>query len=96
MFIVATIVNLLGYLFTFYGLRWYLLHQKTVLTLSLITLGLVALILGMHSHEEFVAAWNAMASKYGSLDYQGMIEAAKNSARMSSIRPCPCSSGPWA
>jgi amino acid transporter len=80
MFTVATIVNVLGYLFTFYGLRWYLLHQKTVMILGLITLGLVALILGIHSHEEFVAAWNAAAAHYGSLDYEGMIEAAKNAA----------------
>ncbi|MEM0017088.1 MAG: APC family permease [Candidatus Korarchaeum sp.] len=80
MFIIATTVNVLGYLFTFYGLRWYLIHQKTVLTLSLISLGVVALILAVHTQEEFVTAWNTMAARYGSLDYQGMIEAARSAA----------------
>jgi len=80
MFIVATIVNLLGYAFTFYGMRWYLLHQKTIMVLSLITLATVAVIFGIHSHEEFIQAWNAAAAKYGSLNYTAMIEAAKNAA----------------
>ena len=80
MFIISTVVNILAYLFTFYGIRWYLLHQRVILALSFLTLGIVASILGTHSHEEFVAAWNAMAAQYGSLDYQGMIEAARNAA----------------
>ena len=77
MFIIASIVNLLGYLFTFYGLKFYLWHQRTMMILSMITLAVVGVILGMHTHEEFVQAWNALAAQYGSLDYEGMINAAK-------------------
>jgi len=76
MFIIASIVNFLGYLFTFYGLRWYLWHQRTMMVLSIVFLVILGAILGMHSHEEFVAAWNAMAAQYGSLDYESMISAA--------------------
>jgi amino acid transporter len=76
MFIVASIINLLGYLFTFYGLRFYLWHQRTMMILSIICLAVVGIILGTHTHEEFVQAWNALAAQYGSLDYDSMIKAA--------------------
>ncbi|MEN2974385.1 MAG: APC family permease [Candidatus Caldarchaeales archaeon] len=77
MFTVATTVNILGFSFAFYGLRWYLLHQKIVMTLSIITLATVGIILGMHTNADFVSAWNKMAAEYGSLSYNEMIEAAK-------------------
>ncbi|MEM2378112.1 MAG: APC family permease, partial [Candidatus Korarchaeum sp.] len=76
LFIIATLVNFLSYLFTFYGLKRYLWHQRTMMVLSIFSLSVVGIVLGMHSHEEFVAAWNAMAAQYGSLDYESMIQAA--------------------
>lgn len=77
MFTVASIVNVLGFLFTFYGLKWYLLHQKIVMSLSIITLTAVGIILGIHTNADFISAWDKMAADYGSLSYNEMIEVAK-------------------
>ncbi|MEM3481112.1 MAG: APC family permease [Candidatus Korarchaeum sp.] len=76
MFIIATLVRTVAFLFTLFGLRVYLIHQRIVATLSLIFLIVVGFVISLYTQADFIASWNALAAKYNSLDYEGMIKAA--------------------
>jgi basic amino acid/polyamine antiporter, APA family len=77
LFLLSSLVNVLGFLLLAFGMKIYAKAQRIAMTIGLIGVVLALLILSLSTHDNFVASWNALAVKYGSLDYTSFIAAAK-------------------
>lgn len=77
LFIFSTIVNLIALLFLVFGIKIFAICQKIVMGLAILGGVVILLVFSFTSHDTFVAAWNAISAQYGSLDYNGFLEAAR-------------------
>lgn len=77
LFIVSTIVNFIALLFLVFGIKIFAICQKVIMGLALLGGIIILLVFTFTSHDAFVAAWNAIAAQYGSLDYTGFLDAAR-------------------
>ena len=76
-FVIASLINVAGLLFMVFGIKVFARVQKVVMVLGILGCVVILLVLTFTSRDGFMQAWNNLAAKYGSLDYQGFLAAAK-------------------
>jgi APA family basic amino acid/polyamine antiporter len=79
MFIVGTLANIFGFLVAVFGPKVFSVSQKILMAVGVLGTAVICLVFTFTSRDAFIAAWNAMAAQYGSLDYNGLITAVKDS-----------------
>jgi amino acid transporter len=79
-FVIATVANIIAFLFVVFGIKWFARIQKVVMIFGI---GGCAVLLAAISYYAikigqtgFVDSWNATAATYGSIDYEGFLKAA--------------------
>lgn len=77
-FVIASVVNFIGLLFVVFGVKIFASVQKVVMTLGILGAAVILLVLTFTSHASFVASWNSLAAKYGSLDYNAFLTSARS------------------
>lgn len=77
LFLISSIVNVVALLFLVFGMKYFAICQKIVMGLAMAGGITILVVLTVTSHAGFVAAWNALATQFGSLDYNGFLDAAK-------------------
>jgi basic amino acid/polyamine antiporter, APA family len=77
LFLISSLVNVLAFLLLAFGMKFYARAQRWAMGIGLLGTVVCLLILTFSSHDNFVASWNALAVKYGSLDYNGFLAAAQ-------------------
>lgn len=77
LFLIATVVNVIGLLFVVFGMKIFALVQKVIMVLAMAGTVVILLVFTFTSHEAFIQAWNGMAAQFGSLDYQGFLTTAR-------------------
>ena len=75
-FIVTTIVIMGEALILMFGLKPMLRFQLVMFAFGILMFLLVWALMGSVTHEQFVAAWNVVSARYGSGDYQTIIDSA--------------------
>jgi amino acid transporter len=75
-FVIASLINVAGLLFMVFGIKVFARVQKVVMVLGILGCVVILLVLTFTSRDGFMQAWNNLAAKYGSLDYQGFLAAA--------------------
>jgi amino acid transporter len=70
-FVIATVANVIAFLFVVFGIKWFARIQKVVMVFGIG--GCMVLLVGisLYSQADFKEGWNAIAATYGSLDYEG-------------------------
>jgi amino acid transporter len=81
----ATLFNVIGFLFVVFGIRIFALTQKIVMFFGIGGCIVIGLVLTFSSHANFVAKWDANAAATGSPSYQGFI--AKVGAEAGQLMP---------
>jgi len=81
----ATLFNIVGFLFVVFGIRIFALTQKIVMFFGIGGCIVIALVLTFSSRANFVAKWDANAAATGSPSYQGFI--AKVGAEAGQLMP---------
>ena len=83
-FVIATVANIIAFLFVVFGIKWFARIQKVVMIFGiggcavlLAAISYYALKLGQTG---FVESWNATAAQYGSIDYAGFLAKAGEEA----------------
>lgn len=77
LFLIATLVNLVAMLFLMFGIKFFASMQKIIMGLGIVGALIILLVFTFTSRQEFVQAWNTLASEYGSVDYEGFLVAAR-------------------
>ena len=84
-FVIATVANIVAFLFVVFGIKWFARIQKVVMIFGI---GGCAVLLGAISYYAlklgqtgFVESWNATAATYGSIDYAGFLAKARRRGR---------------
>jgi APA family basic amino acid/polyamine antiporter len=77
LFMVATLVNLIGMLFVVFGVKVFARVQKVVMVVAIAGTLVILFVFTFTSHEAFVQAWNSLSAQYGSLDYEGFLASAR-------------------
>jgi len=83
-FVIATIANIIAFIFVVFGIKWFARIQKVVMIFGiggcavlLAAISYYALKLGQTG---FVESWNTTAATYGSIDYAGFLAKAGEEA----------------
>jgi APA family basic amino acid/polyamine antiporter len=83
-FVIATVANIVAFLFVVFGIKWFARIQKVVMIFGiggcavlLAAISYYALKLGQTG---FVEHWNSTAATYGSIDYSGFLAKASEEA----------------
>jgi len=83
-FVIATVANIIAFMFVVFGIKWFARIQKVVMIFGI---GGCAVLLGALTYYAmklgqtgFVESWNATATTYGSIDYNGFLKAAGEEA----------------
>lgn len=74
-FFVATVVNVSAFLIVAFGMKTFARVQKVLLFFALGGCIVILVSLSLHSHHDFIQAWNAMATKYHSIKYNAFVSA---------------------
>jgi len=77
LFLISTLVNIISFFILAFGIKFYAKAQRVMVIIGLLGTVVCLLVLTFSSHENFVNSWNALAAKYGSLDYESFLSAAK-------------------
>ena len=79
-FVIASVANIIAVLFVVFGIKVFARVQKIVMGLGLIGAIAIIVTLLMYSKTDFIRDWNAMATQYGSLNYNDFVKAAGDAA----------------
>ena len=87
-FVIATIANIIAFLFVVFGIKWFARIQKVVMVMGIG--GCIVLLAGisLYNQADFQEGWNSIAATYGSLDYasfQAAVEAEYGGAMPSTM-----------
>ncbi|KAF0107155.1 MAG: amino acid transporter [Anaerolineaceae bacterium] len=73
LFLIATLVNLIGLLFVVFGVKVFAKVQKVIMVLGISGCLVILLVFTFTSHDAFVQAWNNLSAQFGSVDYEGFL-----------------------
>jgi amino acid transporter len=73
LFLIATLVNLIGLLFVVFGVKVFAKVQKVIMVLGIAGCLVILLVFTFTSHDAFVQAWNNLSAQFGSVDYEGFL-----------------------
>jgi amino acid transporter len=74
-FVIATIANVIAFLFVVFGIKWFARIQKVVMVAGIGGCIVLLAAISMYNQTEFKEGWNAIAATYGSLDYDAFLAA---------------------
>jgi basic amino acid/polyamine antiporter, APA family len=74
-FIVATLANIIAFLFVVFGIKWFARIQKVVMVFGIGGCIVLLAAISLYSQADFKEGWNAIAAQYGSLDYDAFLAA---------------------
>jgi APA family basic amino acid/polyamine antiporter len=80
MFAIATVANIIAFLFVVFGIKWFARIQKVVMLLGIGGCAVLLAAICFYNKADFVAGWNSIARQYGSLDYTSFFAAAQAEA----------------
>ncbi|MCX6364461.1 MAG: amino acid permease [Actinobacteria bacterium] len=80
MFAIATVANIMAFLFVVFGIKWFARIQKIVMLLGIGGCAVLLAAICFYNKADFVAGWNSIAQQYGSVDYAGFLKAANAEA----------------
>jgi len=72
-FIIASVFNVIGFLFVVFGIKIFALVQKIVMVFGIGGMIVIGMVFTFTSHSTFVNKWNAAAHASGSFDYNTFI-----------------------
>jgi amino acid transporter len=75
LFLIASLVNLIALLFLVFGVKVFATVQKVIMALGIVGAVAILLVFTFTSREQFILAWNTLATQYGSLDYNAFLAA---------------------
>ena len=79
-FVIATVANIVAFLFVVFGIKWFARIQKVVMIFGIggCAVLLVAITYSALNggHAGFQEGWNTIAAQYGSIDYAGFLKGA--------------------
>jgi basic amino acid/polyamine antiporter, APA family len=78
LFIISSLVNLIALLFLVFGIKIFAKAQKIIMGLGILGGLIILLLFTFTSHDAYVNAWNNVSAQYGSLDYNGFLNAARS------------------
>ena len=73
MFVLATIINITGFIIVMFGLRKYLFVQRVMMFWGLIATAMAAIIFMATPHAKFVEIWNYYAEQYNSISWDTLL-----------------------
>lgn len=76
-FLIASVVNLIGFLFVVFGVKVFATVQKVIMAIGILGTTIILLVFSFTSHDAFVNAWNSLAAQFGSLDYNSFLQTAR-------------------
>jgi APA family basic amino acid/polyamine antiporter len=76
-FLISSVVSAIALLFVVFGMKVFARVQKVIMFLGIAGCTIILLVFTFTSHDAFVQAWNNLAVKYESVDYQGFITNAR-------------------
>jgi len=79
-FVIATVGNVVAFLFVVFGIKWFARIQKVVMLLGIGGCAVLLAGISMYNQADFKEGWNAIAATYGSLDYDGFLAAVNSGA----------------
>jgi len=77
-FIVATLANIFGFLVAVFGPKVFSTSQKVLMGFGILGAVVICLVFTFTSRDAFIATWNSFSAQYGSLDYNGLIQAVED------------------
>lgn len=81
-FFIASIFNVIGFLFVVFGIKIFALTQKIVMVFGIGGMVIIGLVFTFSSHATFVSKWDAAAKASGSFDYNTFITKVGDAAGM--------------
>ena len=78
-FLLATLANIVGFLFVVFGIKIFAKAQKVVMAVGIGGCIVLTLVLSFYAGD-FVDKWNALAAQYDSLDYNAFLAAVEADA----------------
>jgi APA family basic amino acid/polyamine antiporter len=79
-FAIATVGNVVAFLFVVFGIKWFARIQKVVMIFGIGGCAVLLAAICFYNKADFVAGWNSIAQQYGSLDYNSFLAAAESEA----------------
>jgi amino acid transporter len=73
MFTIATIANIISFLFVVFGIKIFARAQKVVMAVGIGGCVVLCVVLSLYGKQDFTNAWNAVAAQYDSLDYNAFL-----------------------
>jgi APA family basic amino acid/polyamine antiporter len=80
MFAIATVANIVAFLFVVFGIKWFARIQKVVMLFGIGGCAVLLAAICFYNKADFIAGWNNIAQQYGSLDYASFFAAAQAEA----------------
>jgi amino acid transporter len=80
MFAIATVTNIVAFLFVVFGIKIFARVQKIVMIFGIGGCIVICVALSLYSQADFKEGWNALAAQYGSLDYSAYLAAVGEAA----------------
>jgi amino acid transporter len=68
-FVIASIANVIAFLFVVFGIKWFARIQKVVMVIGIGGCVVLLAAISLYNQTEFKEGWNAIAAQYGSLDF---------------------------
>jgi len=79
-FIIASVFNVIGFLFVVFGIKIFALTQKIIMFFGIGGMTVICVVLSVTSRATFVDKWNAAARAGGSFDYNTFIDKVAHAA----------------
>jgi basic amino acid/polyamine antiporter, APA family len=75
-FVIATVSSIIAFFFVVFGIKIFARVQKVVMGLGILGALCIVVVLLVYSKQDFINSWNAMATQYGSMNYNDFVTAA--------------------
>ncbi len=72
-FVIATVANIISFMFVVFGIKWFARIQKVVMLFGIGGCAVLLAAICFYNKADFVAGWNNIAQQYGSLNYDAFL-----------------------
>ena len=80
MFLIATVGNVIAFLFVVFGIKIFARAQKIIMIFGIGGCTVICVVLSLYSKQDFINSWNALATQYHSLPYDGFLSGVQAAA----------------
>jgi basic amino acid/polyamine antiporter, APA family len=79
-FTIATVGNIIAFLFVVFGIKIFARAQKAIMIFGIGGCTVICVVLSLYSKQDFINHWNALATQYHSLPYDGFLSGVQAAA----------------